>query len=137
LTDRSVKSYDFHNGSGHGAAEKWENAMIAQLHGFPDNVVAFAGRGQVTKVDYVSILIPAVEKALVRHDRIRLYYELGADFRGIDADALVEDFKIGMQHLARWERAAVVTDVQWIAHAVSLQLSDARRDQGLFDEERR
>ena len=94
--------------------------MIAQLQGFPQNVIAFAGRGQVTKADYVSTLIPAVEKAFAGHDRLRLYYELGADFAGIDADALVEDFKIGMQHLSRWEQAAVVTDVQWIAHAISL-----------------
>ncbi len=94
--------------------------MIEQLQGFPDNVIAFAGRGRVTKADYESILTPAVEKALAGHDRLRLYYELGADFSGIDADAIVEDFKIGMQHLTRWERAAVVTDVPWIAHAVSL-----------------
>jgi len=94
--------------------------MIEHLEGFPENVVAFAGRGQVTKADYVSTLIPAVEKAFAGHDRLRLYYELGGDFVGIDADAIVEDFKIGMQHLTRWERAAVVTDVQWIAHAISL-----------------
>jgi phosphoserine phosphatase len=94
--------------------------MIEQLQGFPEYVVAFVGRGQVTKADYVSTLIPAVEKALAGRDRLRLYYELGADFTGIDADAIMEDFKIGMQHLTRWERAAVVTDVQWIAHAVSL-----------------
>ena len=55
--------------------------MIEQLQGFPENVVAFAGRGQVTKADYVSILVPAVEKAFASHDRLRLYYELGADFR--------------------------------------------------------
>jgi hypothetical protein len=90
------------------------------LQGFPESVVAFAGRGQVTKADYVSILIPTVEKALAGHDRLRLYYELAGDFAGFDADALVEDFKIGMQHLSRWERAVVVTDVEWIAHAVSL-----------------
>ncbi len=94
--------------------------MITQLQGFPENVIAFAGRGQVTKADYVSILNPAVEKALTGHERLRLYYELGADFVGIDADAIMEDFKIGMHHLSRWERAAVVTDVPWIAHAVSL-----------------
>lgn len=94
--------------------------MIEQLQGFPENVIAFVGRGQVTKADYVSTLIPAAEKALAGHDRLRLYYELGTDFVGIDADAILEDFKIGMQHLTRWERAAVVTDVQWIAHAVSL-----------------
>ena len=94
--------------------------MIAQMQGFPENVVAFAGRGQVTKADYVSTLVPAVEKAFASHDRLRLYYELAGDFAGIDADALVEDFKIGMQHLSRWERAAVVTDVHWIVHAISL-----------------
>jgi hypothetical protein len=94
--------------------------MIAQLQGFPENVVAFAGRGRVTKSDYVSTVVPAVEKALAGHDRLRLYYELGADFAGFDADAMVEDFKIGMQHLGRWERAAVVTDVPWIVHAISL-----------------
>ena len=94
--------------------------MIVQLQGFPENVIAFAGRGQVTKADYVSTLIPAVEKALAGHDRLRLYYELGGDFAGMDADAIMEDFKIGMQHLTRWERSAVVTDVQWIAHAISL-----------------
>jgi SpoIIAA-like len=94
--------------------------MIVQLPGFPENVIAFAGRGQVTKADYVSTLIPVVEKALAGHDRLRLYYELGGDFAGMDADAIMEDFKIGMQHLSRWERAAVVTDVQWIAHAISL-----------------
>ena len=88
--------------------------------GFPKSVIAFAGRGRVTKTDYESILVPAVEKAFARHDRLRLYYELGADFAGIDADAIVEDFKVGLQHLTRWERAAVVTDVQWIAHSISL-----------------
>ena len=94
--------------------------MIEQLQGFPENVIAFAGRGRVTKADYDSILVPAVEKVLAGRERLRLYYEIGADFSGIDADAMLEDFKIGMQHLTRWERVAVVTDVQWIAQAVSL-----------------
>jgi hypothetical protein len=94
--------------------------MIEQLHGFPMDVVAFAGRGQVTKADYVSTLVPAVEKTAAAHERLRLYYELGSDFAGMDADALVEDFKVGMHHLDRWERVAVVTDVRWISHAISL-----------------
>lgn len=94
--------------------------MIEQLPGFPGTVVAFAGRGQVTKADYVSTLIPAVERALAGPGRLRLYYELGTDFRGMDADAIMEDFKIGMEHLTRWERVAVVTDIPWIAHAISL-----------------
>jgi|SRR5665213_1740614 len=93
--------------------------MIEQLREFPENVVAFAGRQQITKADYDSIVAPVVEKAFAGHDRLRLYYEIGADFDGIDADAVLEDFKIGMQHLPRWERVAVVTDVEWISRAVS------------------
>ena len=94
--------------------------MIEPLQGFPENILAFAGRGQVTKADYVSILIPAVNKAFSSHERLPFYYELGADFAGLDAGTMVEDFKVGMQHLTRWERVAVVTDVPWIAHAMSL-----------------
>ena len=60
---------------------------------------------------------------------------LGADFAGIDADAVVEDFKIGMQHLTRWEKAAVVTDVPVDRSCdVAFQLPDARCGEGLFNE---
>jgi hypothetical protein len=27
-----------------------------------------------------------------------------------------EDFKFGMEHITRWERVAVVTDVEWIGY---------------------
>ena len=29
-----------------------------------------------------------------------------------------EDFKVGMEHFTRWERMAVVTDVDWIKHTM-------------------
>ncbi|HVN63399.1 MAG TPA: STAS/SEC14 domain-containing protein [Candidatus Binataceae bacterium] len=44
---------------------------------------------------------------------------MGAQFSGIDPGAAWEDFKVGVEHLTRWERAAVVTDVEWIHHAVN------------------
>ncbi len=94
--------------------------MIEQLSGFPDNVLAFVGRGRVTRADYNAILTPAVEKALATHPRIQLYYELGPDFAGSDPGAMWEDFKVGVEHLTRWERAAVVTDVEWIKQAMRL-----------------
>ena len=94
--------------------------MIEQLSTFPDNVLAFVGRGQVTKADYDAVLVPAVAKALARHNRVRLYYEIATDFTGIDPGAMWEDFKVGMEHLTRWERIAVVTDVEWIRHTIRL-----------------
>lgn len=94
--------------------------MIELLRGFPSNVVAIACHGQVSKKDYEDVLIPAVEKALQSHDKIRMLYEVASDFTGYDAGAALEDFKTGMEHLTRWERVAVITDVAWIAAAVKI-----------------
>jgi hypothetical protein len=94
--------------------------MIEQLTGFPGNVVAFLCTGRVTKADYDSVLIPAVAEASRKHRRVRLYYETGADFAGLDLGAAWEDLKVGMENITRWERVAVVTDVEWIKHAVRI-----------------
>ncbi len=93
--------------------------MVEILQGFPDNVVACAAKGQVTKQDYERVLIPSVERALERNAEIRCYYELRPEFRGFDAGAAWEDAKIGIEHLTRWERVAVVTDVEWIRLATN------------------
>jgi SpoIIAA-like len=94
--------------------------MMEQLTDFPGNIVAVLCTRRVTKADYDSVLIPAVVEALREHDKVRLYYETGADFAGFDLGAAWEDFKIGMENITRWERVAVVTDVEWIKHAVRI-----------------
>ena len=92
--------------------------MIEILENFPDKVVAVACHGHVTKQDYAAVLVPAVAKALGAHDKVRLYYETAADFAGLEPGAVWEDFKVGMEHFLRWERVAVVTDVEWIRHTM-------------------
>lgn len=92
--------------------------MIEVLKGFPANVVAFACKGRVTRSDYETTLIPAVRETLKQHRKVRLYYQIDADFSGIEAGAVWEDFKVGMEHLLRWERIAVVSDVDWIRHTI-------------------
>jgi hypothetical protein len=92
--------------------------MIEALKGFPARVLAFACKGHVTKRDYETILIPAVEEALKQQGKLRLYYQIDPDFTGIEPGALWDDFKVGMEHVFRWERIAVVTDVDWIRNTV-------------------
>jgi SpoIIAA-like len=91
--------------------------MIERLKDFPANVLAFACRGKVTKADYDTVLVPAVNEALKSGHKLRIYYETGDEF-GIEPGAVWEDFKVGMEHLTRWERMAVVTDVDWIKHTM-------------------
>ena len=92
--------------------------MIEALTGFPDNVAAFACHGHVTKADYETVLIPDVEKKLQQHEKVNLYYEIDADFEGFDAGAMWDDTKVGLSHFSRWERMAVVTDIDWIKHTM-------------------
>jgi hypothetical protein len=92
--------------------------MIEALKGFPPAVAAFACKGQVTKQDYETVLVPAVKRALEQHDKVRLYYQVDADFAGIQPGAMWEDFMVGVEHWTRWERVAVVTDVAWIGHTM-------------------
>lgn len=94
--------------------------MIEPLSDFPPDVLAFSCKGHVTKSDYETVLVPAVEKALREHENVRLFYEIGSDFGGIDPSAVWEDVKVGVGHLRRWDRIAVVTDVDWITYSMTL-----------------
>jgi SpoIIAA-like len=88
--------------------------MLERISGLPDNVLGITAKGEVTGADYETVLIPAVEEMLVNRERIRFMYQLGDEFTGFDAKAIWDDAKVGLQHLAAWERVAVVTDVTWI-----------------------
>lgn len=92
--------------------------MIEVLPGMPEGVVAVEAVGEVSSDDYKETLIPAVESALESNERIRLLYILGERFDGISAGAAWEDTKLGLGHVRGWERMALVTDVDWIAHAI-------------------
>ncbi len=92
--------------------------MIAVLTNFPDNIIAWAFHGHVTKADYDEVLIPAIEDKLNRHKKVRIYCEIPPDFVGFAPDAVWEDTKFGFSHLFVWERAVLVTDVEWMKHAV-------------------
>ncbi|GAA2777058.1 STAS/SEC14 domain-containing protein [Mycolicibacterium pallens] len=92
--------------------------MIELLAGLPDDVVAFALHGTVSKADYDNVLIPDIKAKQLQHNRIRLYCECGPDYAGIDPDALWEDTEFGFDYLFDWDRAAMVTDADWMRQAV-------------------
>jgi SpoIIAA-like len=92
--------------------------MIEIIESLPGNVVGFKAKGEVRRKDYLDAVTPAIERASKRPGKLRLYYELGPEFTGIDLGAEWEDLKLGIEHFSRWERVAVVTDVAWIRHMV-------------------
>ncbi len=89
--------------------------MISLIEGLPDDIVGIVATGKVTRKDCVRVLVPAVQKTLRLHDKIRLYYEIGSRFPG----AAWDDLQVAIEPLPQWDRIAVVTDVGWIRHTVN------------------
>lgn len=94
--------------------------MMTLLGNFPDHVIALRADGQVSRDDYESVLIAAVENALARHDKLNVYYEIGLHFTGMDIGAMFEDLRIGVSRILHWRKIALVTDVEWMKNAVHL-----------------
>jgi SpoIIAA-like len=93
--------------------------MIERLAGFPDNVVALAAKGQVTRADYEQVVVPEVARVFKSHGKANFYYELGPQFTGLEPGAAWEDLKESVRHFGGWDKMAVVTDVEWIKRLVS------------------
>lgn len=94
--------------------------MIEVITGMPDNVLGLRATGKVTGEDYEKVLIPAVEERLRRHQKIRLLYHMGPDFVGFTPAAMWDDARVGVQHIASFEKIAVVTDLDWVIKAVKI-----------------
>jgi hypothetical protein len=94
--------------------------MIQAVTDLPDNVIGFVCRGHLTRQDYEAVVIPTVEATLKQHQKVRLYFQIDPDFHGMDPGAMWEDFKLGTQDAARWERIALVTDIEWIRNGIRL-----------------
>jgi hypothetical protein len=92
--------------------------MIEVITDLPDRVLGLKASGEVTADDYKTVLVPAIEEKLTTHNKVRLLYVIGDEFKGYTGGAAWEDAKVGMKHLTSFERVAVVTDVDWIANMI-------------------
>jgi hypothetical protein len=96
--------------------------MIERIDGMPAGAVGLRASGKLSKDDYTGVLEPALREG-VESGELRLLFVL-ADFEGLEAAAVAEDFKTGMKAWFRdhsaWTRFALVTDVEWVAKAMHM-----------------
>jgi len=88
--------------------------MLKIIKDLPENVLGVCAEGKITGEDYENILIPALEKKLTEHKKIRMLYQLGTYFSGFNLSAMLDDAKIGMKHSAAWDKIALVSDHEMI-----------------------
>jgi hypothetical protein len=97
-----------------------EIVVLERITDLPEGVLGFTASGELSGDDYRGVLVPAVDAALGQHEKLRLLYVLGHDVTGVSADAAWQDTKVGMAHVTKWEKVAVVTDQEWLRHSVSI-----------------
>ncbi len=91
--------------------------MIKHLSDLPSHVVGFMCSGRITRRDYETVLMPVIETTLKRHEKVRLYYRIAQDFSHIEP-GVSHDFDLGIDHLMRWDRIAIVTNLDWFRETV-------------------
>lgn len=92
--------------------------MLEPLADLPDNVIGFRSKGPIHGADYRDVLMPAVDAAIKTGEvRIVLVFE---EWLGMSGGAVWQDLKFGVEHLTKWKKIALVTDVDWMAHVTHL-----------------
>lgn len=87
--------------------------MIHQID-TADNIVAFRALAEVTKDDFLRVVVPSVEHLVKKNNEINFLLVLDTDIQNFTAGAWLQDALLGLKHLGKWNRAAIVTDSQEI-----------------------
>jgi hypothetical protein len=91
--------------------------MINVIPDMPPGTVGVTASGRVSREDYAEVMVPAVEAA-AGAGPLRLLYVLGPDVESFSPGAMWSDTRLWAEHVGRWERLAVATDLDWVENAV-------------------
>ena len=94
--------------------------MFKTIDDVPTGVVAVTALGVIHAQDYETVLIPKIQAALEHTDKVSVLLHFGPEFGGYAFGAVWEDMVFGVSHWRAFRKIAVVSDVDWIRHAVGL-----------------
>ena len=84
--------------------------MIEIEHAGEHGIIEIRVTPPVTDRDYTETLLPAIDDAIIRGERVRLLAVIEAGFSDFTLGALLQDVRTGFKHWSAFDRAAVVTD---------------------------
>jgi hypothetical protein len=97
--------------------------MIELMRDLPDGVTGLRYSGDVSREDYTGVALPALRASIQGDAPIRMLVMIDADFEELEGGSIWEDMKFGasaISHHSKWERTALVSDVDWIRRAIGL-----------------
>ena len=94
--------------------------MMTLIPDMPEDVVAVSATGTITAEDYERVLIPAVDQAHQKFQKLKFLYYIGDEYTGFTAHAMWDDAKVGLKHLRHFSKVAVVSDSEFVRGAMKV-----------------
>jgi len=88
--------------------------MITEINNLPANMVGFRATGEVTENDFDNTVIPKVKELVSATDTLNYMLVLDTSVKNFTAGAWFKDAVMGIKKLTKWNRAAIVSDVQGV-----------------------
>lgn len=83
--------------------------MVTVMTDVPQDVAAFKLTGKITVSDYQDIIMPKVDE-VAKTGKVRFLILLETSIGNFNLGAVWDDIKMGIQHLSKWHRSAIVSD---------------------------
>ena len=88
--------------------------MIDHLQNLPLNIVGFKATGEITEKDFTETVMPKVKALIDKTDKLNYLFVLETSVKNFTVGAWMKDAMMGIKHLTKWNRAAIVSDVEAI-----------------------
>lgn len=77
-------------------------------------MVGFEATGEITEDDFKNVVMPRVQEAIDRNYVLNYMLVLDTSIKNFTVGSWLSDALMGFKHLFRWNRAAIITDVEAI-----------------------
>ncbi len=88
--------------------------MIHHLPDLPSNIVGFKAIGEITEVDFSETVMPKVPALIDKTGKLNYLLVLETSVKNFTLGSWIKDAMMGIKHLTKWNRAAIVSDVEAI-----------------------
>ena len=100
-------------------ARRMRRVMVEIVLTRADRVIGFRVDGQIQTADFDRIS-DIVEEKLKSHQKLRMYAEIKS-LKGMSLEAFLKDLKFSIKHHERFEKAAIVSDKDWLRKIVAVE----------------
>jgi hypothetical protein len=88
--------------------------MIQHLENLPKNIVGFKAVGEITEKDFSDTILPKVQALINETDKLNYLLVLETSLSNFTIGAWMQDAMMGIKNLTKWNRVAIVSDVEAI-----------------------